>query len=62
MIDWNSNKLLDTSWAYHTAYKVTTMFTPFQLVYGHRSILPIELELFSLRIAIDERLSDEESL
>jgi hypothetical protein len=60
MTYWDS-KLLDTLWAYRTAYKVTIKFTPFQLVYGQEAILPVELELPSLRIAIEERLSDDES-
>ena len=33
MSDWDS-KLLNALWAYCTAYKVTTKFTPFQLVYS----------------------------
>jgi hypothetical protein len=49
-------------WAYRTAYKVTTNATPFQLVYGVEAILPIELEVKSLRIAIEERLGNTESL
>ena len=61
MTDWD-NKLIDALWAYCTAYKVTTKSTPFQLVYGQEAILPVELKLPSLRIAIEERLSDEESL
>ena len=61
MTDWDI-KLLDALWAYRTAYKVTTKFTPFQLVYGQEAILPVELELPSLCIVIDEILSDEESL
>jgi transposase InsO family protein len=61
MTDWDT-KLIDALWAYRTAYKVTTKFTPFQLVYGQEAILPIELELPSLRIAINERLGDAESL
>ena len=61
MINWNS-KFLDALWAYRSAYKFTTKFTSFQLVYGQEAILPIELELPSLRIAIDERFNDEESL
>ena len=56
MIDWD-NKLIDALWEYHTAYKVTTKFTPFQLVYGQETIVPVELESSSLRIAIDERLN-----
>ena len=59
--DWNE-RLLEALWAYRTAYKVTTKHTPFQLVYGQEAILPIELEVPSLRIAIDERLGDENYL
>ena len=33
MNNWDT-KLLDALWAYRIAYKVTTKFTPFQLVYG----------------------------
>jgi hypothetical protein len=55
-------KLFAALWAYRTAYKSTTGFTPFQLVYGLEAILPIELEVESLRIAIDERMGDTESL
>lgn len=60
-IDWDE-RLFDALWAYRTAYKVTTKYTPFQLVYGQEAILPIELEIQSLRIAIDHRLDDNESL
>ena len=59
--DWD-DKLFAALWAYRTAYKVTTSATPFQLVYGIEAILPIELEVKSLRIAIEERLGNTESL
>jgi transposase InsO family protein len=59
--DWDT-KLFAALWAYRTAYKVTTQSTPFQLVYGTEAILPIELEIPSLRIAIRDRLGDTESL
>ena len=52
----------DAFWAYRCAFKVTTKFTPFQLVYGLEAILPIELEVQSLRIALDERMGDNDSL
>ena len=58
----DDSKLLDALWAIHNAYKVTSKFTPFQLVYDKEAILPVELEIPSLRIAIDEKLNDEESL
>ena len=59
--DWDE-RFLKALWAYCTAYKVTTKHIPFQLVYGQKAIFPIELEVPSLRIAIDERLGDEISL
>ena len=59
--DWNT-KLFAALWAYRTAYKVTTNATPFQLVYGQEAILPIELEVPSLRIVVEYRLGDTESL
>ena len=61
MIDWYS-KLIDALWAYQIAYKVTTKYTPFQLVYGQEAILPIELELPLSRIAINERFGEVDSL
>ena len=61
MSDWDS-KLLNALWAYRIAYKVTTKFTPFQLMYGQEAILSIELELPSLRIALEERLDEPQSL
>ena len=59
--DWDT-KLFAALWAYRTAYKVTTNATPFQVVYGQEAILPIELEVPSLRIAVEYRLGDTESL
>ena len=59
--DWDE-RLLEALWAYCTTYKVTTKHTPFQLVYGQEAILPIEFDVSSLRIAIDEQLGDEISL
>jgi transposase InsO family protein len=56
------DKLWGALWAYRIAYKVTTQFTPFQLVYGQEAILPIEFELPSLRVAINNQLGDPESL
>lgn len=56
------HQVVECIWTYPTTYKVTTKCTPFWLVYDQPSILLVESELPSLRIAIDERLSDEESL
>jgi hypothetical protein len=35
--------LITTLWAYQTTYKVTTQYTPFELVYSAKPIMPIEL-------------------
>lgn len=59
--DWDI-KLPAALWAYRTTYKVTTKATPFSLVYGVESILPIEFEVQSLRIAVNERLTLAPSL
>jgi hypothetical protein len=53
--------LFGALWAYRIAYKVTTS-TPFQLVYDQEAILPIELELPSLGIALHERLPLDDSI
>lgn len=41
---------------------MTTRATPFSLVYGIEATLPIEFEVESLRVAIDLRLTDSQSL
>jgi hypothetical protein len=44
--------LIYALWADHTTTKVSTSFTPFQLVYGQQAILPTKLELSSLRMML----------
>jgi hypothetical protein len=45
--------LFSTLWAYRTSVKSATGFTPFRLVYGVESILPIECEIPSLKLSIE---------
>ena len=59
--DWDE-KLPAALWAYRTSYKVTTRATPFMLVYGTESVLPIEYEVPSLRIAVEHGLPVKDSL
>jgi len=40
-----------TTWAYNTTWKTTTEFTPYELVYGKKSLLSIEFEFNTLRMA-----------
>ena len=59
--DWDE-KLDSALWAFRTAYKVATGLTPFRLVYGLEAIFPMEYIIPSLRIAIQHRLSPEDSV
>ena len=45
--------LYPTLWAYRTAVKTATDFSPYQLVHGVDSVLPIECEIPLLKLAID---------
>jgi hypothetical protein len=49
--DWHI-MLYPTLWAYRTSVKTSTGFSPFQLVHSVESILPIECEIPSLRLAV----------
>ena len=49
-------------WAYRTAYKMVTGYTPFQLVFGFEAVIPIELKIPSLRSAIQHGLGETGSL
>ena len=40
-------------WAYRTTVNIATGFSPYQLVYGVESILPVECEIPSLKLAIE---------
>jgi transposase InsO family protein len=57
--DWNL-QLNPALWAYRTSIRTPTGATPFSLVYGSEAILPIEVELPSLRISLQNLIIDEE--
>ena len=59
--DWEEN-LPAALWAYRTAYKVMTGHTPFQLMFGQEAVVPAEFMIPSLRIALENKLDDVESL
>ena len=40
-------------WAYRTVVKIATSFSPYQLVHGVESILSVECEIPSLKLAIE---------
>jgi hypothetical protein len=49
---WNL-QLFSALWAYRTSMKTSTGFTPLQLVYGIKVILPIECEIPSLKLKVE---------
>ena len=54
--DW-SEKLLFALWAYRTSFRTSTGSTPHCLVYGMEAVLPIEIEMGSLRVALEHQIS-----
>lgn len=59
--DW-AKHLTTTLWAYKTSFKTSIGFTPFHLVYGQEALLPIELELASLRVLASSHEKPRERL
>jgi len=46
--DW-ANRLPKSVWAYMITWKITLIFTPFELFYGKKALFPIEFEIKILR-------------
>ena len=57
--DW-SEKLPFALWAYRTSFRTSTGATPYSLVYGMEAVLPVEIEIGSLRVALEHRISETE--
>ncbi|RVW87264.1 hypothetical protein CK203_037164 [Vitis vinifera] len=53
--DW-SKKLLFVLWAYRTSFRTFIEATPYSLVYGMEAVLPVEIEMGSLRVALEQTL------
>ena len=58
--DWD-RKLQSTLWTYRTSFKTNIGATPFRLAFGLEAIMPIEFEIPSLHIKIQERLHEHAS-
>ncbi|MBY3556045.1 transposase family protein, partial [Modestobacter lapidis] len=57
--DWHE-KLPLALWGYRTSIRASTGATPYSLVYGMEAVLPIELEIPSLRVAMESQLAEVE--
>ncbi|RVW67504.1 Retrovirus-related Pol polyprotein from transposon 17.6 [Vitis vinifera] len=59
--DW-SEKLLFALWAYRTSFRTSTGATPYSLVYGMEAVLPVETEMGSLRLALEQQILRQSGL
>jgi len=57
--DWD-DKLGECLWAYHTTMRTLMKVTPFSLVYGCEVILPLEIQIPSLCVALTMEMRNEE--
>ncbi|KAF3336392.1 Retrovirus-related Pol polyprotein from [Carex littledalei] len=54
-------KLHEALWAYRTTYRTPTQATPYSLVFGAEAVLPLEVEIPSLRVALQTEMTINES-
>ena len=59
--DWHE-KLPFALWAYRTSIRTSTGATPYSLVYGMEAVLPIELEVPSLRVLAECKVDEADWL
>lgn len=59
--DWHE-RIGEALWAYRTTFRTPTQATPYSLVYGVEAVLPLECQIPSLRMAIQEGLSNENNV
>ena len=57
--DWH-DRLFESLWAYRVTVRTPMQATPFSLVYGSEAVLPLEVQLPSLRVAIQDEFTHDE--
>ena len=55
--DW-LEKLPFALWAYRTSFCTSTRATPYSLGYGLEAVLPVEIEIGSLRVTLEHHISE----
>ena len=55
--DW-SEKLPFALWAYRTSFRNFTRATPYSLVYRMEAVLLVEIEMGSLRVALEQQIPE----
>ena len=53
-------KLIDALWAYRTSIRTPTRQTPYALTFGMEAVLPYEIFLPSLRVQLNQQMSESE--
>ncbi|XP_028060408.1 uncharacterized protein LOC114264016 [Camellia sinensis] len=65
MVDKNKKawheKLQEALWAYRTSHRTPTQATPYSLVFRGEAVLLLEVQIPSLRVAIQQSLTEDES-
>lgn len=59
--DWH-DRLYEALWAYRVTVRTPTQATPYSLVYGSEAVLPLEIQLPSLLVAIHDELTKDEHI
>ena len=57
--DW-AKKLLFALWGYRTSIRALTRATPYFLVYGSEAVLPIGVEIQSLRVLVETKVLEKD--
>ncbi|XP_070041184.1 uncharacterized protein [Nicotiana tomentosiformis] len=58
--DWH-DRIEEALWSYRTTHRTPIQETPYALIYGVEVVLPLERQIPSLRLAIQEGITDEEN-
>jgi transposase InsO family protein len=57
--DWH-DRLFEALWAYRVTVRTSMQATPYSLVYGSEVVLPLEVQLPSLRVIVHEKIANDE--
>jgi transposase InsO family protein len=59
--DWH-DRIFEALWVYHVTVRTPTQVTPYSLVYGSKVVLPLEVQLPSLWVAVHEEITNNEQI
>jgi len=55
--DWH-DQMPYALWTYRISEKIATSATPYSLMYGDEAVIPLEIEIASLRIALKDIIKE----